>query len=62
MSVFSKLSVTSSPRVRCNTLSKHFSFLNVRPSVCVWSLAVSGSSMKDVSAVLAIVSAVVIVF
>ena len=62
MSVRFAKSLISSSRVRCNALSKPFSSLNVRPSVCVWVLVVSGSSMKDVSTVLTIVSAVVIMF
>ena len=62
MSVRFAISLTSSSRVHCNALSKNFSSLNVRPSVCVWVLVVSGSSMKDVSTVLTIVSAVEIMF
>ena len=62
MSVRFAKSLTSSSRVRCNALSKPFSSLNARASVCVWVLVVSGSSMKDISTVLTIVSAVVIMF
>ena len=52
----------SKEKAKIKNRYKHGSSLNVRSFVCVWTLVTSGSAMKDVSTIIAIVSAVVIVF